>query len=68
MNAFIKSVIQYVMAATRTLVVHVWLPAVFDEIIYTPLLDFLNFVNEELPPDDNITSMEADNEGGGGPV
>ena len=68
MNAIIKSVIQYVMSATRTLVLHVWLPAVFDEIIFTPLLDFLNFVNEELPPDDNITSMEADNEGGGGPV
>ena len=68
MNAIIKSVIQYVMSATRTLVLHVWLPAVFDEIIYTPLLDCLNFVNEELPPDDNITSMEADNEGGGGPV
>ena len=68
MHAIIKSVIQYVMSATRTLVLHVWLPAVFDEIIFTPLLDFLNFVNEELPPDDNITSMEADNEGGGGPV
>ena len=68
MNAIIKSVIQYVMAATRTLVVHVWLPAVFDEIIFTPLLDFLNFVNEELPPDDNTTSMEAENEGGGGAV
>ena len=67
MNAIIKSVIQYVMSATRTLVLHVWLPAVIDEIIFTPILDFLNFVNEELP-DDNTTSMEAENEGGGGAV
>ena len=67
MHAIIKSVIQYVMSATRTLVLHVWLPAVIDEIIFTPILDFLNFVNEELP-DDNTTSMEAENEGGGGAV
>ena len=67
MNAIIKSVIQYVMSATRTLVLHVWLPAVIDEIIFTPILDFLHFVNEELP-DDNTTSMEAENEGGGGAV
>ena len=67
MHAIIKTVIHYVMSATRTLVLHVWLPAVIDEMIFTPIMDFLHFVNEE-PPDDNTTSMEAENEGGGGAV
>ena len=67
MHAIMKTVIQYVVSATRTLVLHVWLPAVIDEMIFTPIMDFLHFVNEE-PPDDNTTSMEAENEGEGGAV
>ena len=62
MHGIIKTIMHYVMSATRTLVLHVWLPQVIDDMIFTPIMDWLHVVNEELPD----VNTEAINEGGGG--
>ena len=67
MHGIIRTIMHYVLSVTRFFILHVWLPQVIDDMIFTPIMDWLHFVTEELP-DDNTTSMEAVNEGGGGAV
>ena len=69
MHGIIRTFINYVLSAIRFSIVHVWLPQVIDDMVFTPIMDWLgtdhHVVNGELP-DDNTTEIEAINEGGGG--
>ena len=64
MHGIFHTIIKYVLSAIRFSIVHVWLPQVIDDMIFTPIMDWLqtDVVNGELPD----VNTEAINEGGGG--
>ena len=66
MHGIIRTIMHYVLSATRFFILHVWLPQVIDDMIFTPIMDWLetdhHVVNGELPDDNNTEIIE----GGGG--